>query len=105
VTWVFVSPWFVRQGEGTALLDAAVRALIRLGYSELVPVNESPALGTVLIPKFGRLELGSIRVVLAWRFRFRFGHPHGGHRRHDQCQGSRNPGSEPKPHSIFHPQG
>jgi len=31
LTWVFVSPWFARQGLGTALLDEAVRALIRRG--------------------------------------------------------------------------
>jgi len=35
LTWVFVSPWFARQGVGTSLLDVAVRALIRLGYEEL----------------------------------------------------------------------
>lgn len=35
LTWVFVSPWFARQGVGMALLDEAVRALMRLGYSEL----------------------------------------------------------------------
>jgi GNAT superfamily N-acetyltransferase len=35
LTWLFVSPWFTRQGVGTALLDAAVRALVGLGYQEL----------------------------------------------------------------------
>jgi GNAT superfamily N-acetyltransferase len=35
LTWIFVSPWFARSGVGTALLDAAVRGLVRLGYTEL----------------------------------------------------------------------
>ena len=35
LTWVFVSPWHARRGVGTALLDAAVRALAGLGYPEL----------------------------------------------------------------------
>ena len=36
LTWIFVSPWFARHGIGTALLDAAVQVLLRLGYKELV---------------------------------------------------------------------
>jgi len=35
LTWAFVSPWFARQSVGTALLDAAVHALMRVGYTEL----------------------------------------------------------------------
>jgi GNAT superfamily N-acetyltransferase len=35
VTWVFVSPLFTGQGVGTALLNAAVRQLLALGYTEL----------------------------------------------------------------------
>lgn len=35
VTWVFVSPWHVGHGVGTALLAAAVREVLRLGYREL----------------------------------------------------------------------
>lgn len=35
LTWVFVGPWHARFGVGTALLDAAVRALIQLGYWQL----------------------------------------------------------------------
>jgi hypothetical protein len=35
LTWVFVSPWESRQGLGTALLAASVRALLELGYPRL----------------------------------------------------------------------
>ena len=35
LTWVFVSPWHVGRGVGTALLNAAARALLALGYTEL----------------------------------------------------------------------
>jgi len=35
LTWAFVGPWHARQGVGTALLDTAVQALARLGYSDL----------------------------------------------------------------------
>ena len=35
VTWVFVSPHFTGDGVGTALLNAAVRQLLDLGYTEL----------------------------------------------------------------------
>ncbi len=35
VTWVFVSPWDTRHGIGTALLDAAVQALLQRGYDRL----------------------------------------------------------------------
>ncbi len=35
VAWVFVSPWDTRQGIGTALLDAAVQALMQDGYARL----------------------------------------------------------------------
>ena len=31
MTWIFVSPWDARHGIGTALLDAAVQALLRRG--------------------------------------------------------------------------
>ena len=48
LTWVMVSPWFARQGVGTALLDAAIRALVGQGYSELASTfllgNESSTL-------------------------------------------------------------
>ena len=36
LTWIFVSPWFARHGIGTALLNAAVQVLLRLGCKELV---------------------------------------------------------------------
>jgi GNAT superfamily N-acetyltransferase len=35
VTWIFVSPWYARHGIGTALLDAAVQALLLRGYDRL----------------------------------------------------------------------
>jgi len=35
LTWAFVSPWYARQGLGTALLTETVRELTRLGYGEL----------------------------------------------------------------------
>jgi GNAT superfamily N-acetyltransferase len=35
LTWIFVAPFHARQGVGMALLDMAVRALLRLGYKEL----------------------------------------------------------------------
>jgi hypothetical protein len=35
LTWVFVSPWEVRRGVGTALLAASIRALMELGYPQL----------------------------------------------------------------------
>jgi hypothetical protein len=35
LTWVFVNPWHERLGLGTALLRAAVRELLALGYAEL----------------------------------------------------------------------
>jgi len=35
IAWIFVSPWDVRHGIGTALLDAAVQALLQLGYARL----------------------------------------------------------------------
>jgi GNAT superfamily N-acetyltransferase len=35
VTWIFVSPFFTGEGVGTALLNAAVRQLLALGYTEL----------------------------------------------------------------------
>ena len=48
LTWIFVGPWHARFGVGTALLDATVRALIRLEYSELTSTfllgNESSTL-------------------------------------------------------------
>ncbi len=36
LTWIFVEPLWSGQGTGTALLAAAVRALLALGFSELV---------------------------------------------------------------------
>jgi len=36
LTWVFVSPWQSGQGVGTALLAAAVNALVRMGFQELL---------------------------------------------------------------------
>ena len=65
LTWVFVSPWHARQGVGMALLDAAVRALAGLGYSELASTflvgNESSMLwhwraGFRLLPYPGSLR-------------------------------------------------
>ena len=48
LTWVFVGPFHTRRGVGTALLDHAVQALRRLGYSRLVSAflvgNESSML-------------------------------------------------------------
>ena len=48
LTWIFVSPWQAGYGVGMALLDAAVQALIRLGYRELASTfllgNESSTL-------------------------------------------------------------
>jgi GNAT superfamily N-acetyltransferase len=35
VTWVFVSPFFTGEGVGTALLNAAARQLLDMGYTEL----------------------------------------------------------------------
>jgi len=35
LTWVFVSPWFSRQGVGMAMLDEVVESLRRLGCAEL----------------------------------------------------------------------
>jgi GNAT superfamily N-acetyltransferase len=35
VTWVFVSPYYKGEGVGTALLNAAARQLLALGYTEL----------------------------------------------------------------------
>jgi hypothetical protein len=66
LTWVFVSPWFARHGVGTALLDEAVRALMRLGYSELASTfllgNESSTLwhwraGFRCLPYFGSMRV------------------------------------------------
>jgi hypothetical protein len=36
LTWVFVSPWKAGQGVGTTLLVAAGKALLRLGYGQLL---------------------------------------------------------------------
>lgn len=48
LTWIFVGPWHARLGVGTALLDAAVQALLGLGYSQLASTflvgNESSTL-------------------------------------------------------------
>jgi GNAT superfamily N-acetyltransferase len=35
LTWIFVGPWHAGHGVGTALLAAAVRELLALGYKEL----------------------------------------------------------------------
>ena len=48
LTWIFVSHWHARHGVGSALLDGAVKALLQLGYKELVSTflmgNESSML-------------------------------------------------------------
>jgi GNAT superfamily N-acetyltransferase len=48
LTWIFVAPFYSRQGLGMALLDMAVKALLRLGYKELASTfllgNESSML-------------------------------------------------------------
>jgi len=48
VTWIFVVPSCTRQGVGTALLQAAVQPLVRLGYTRLASTflvgNESSTL-------------------------------------------------------------
>ncbi len=50
LTWVFVHPFLTSRGVGTALLDAAGRALLQLGYRELASTfllgNDSTMLGT-----------------------------------------------------------
>ena len=35
LTWVFVGPFHAGEGVGTTLLDAAVRALLEMGYAQL----------------------------------------------------------------------
>jgi hypothetical protein len=35
LTWVFVGPWYAKQGIGSALLAHSVNALLRLGYRDL----------------------------------------------------------------------
>jgi hypothetical protein len=48
LTWIFVGPWFVEQGVGSAMLAAATNALLALGYRELASTfllgNDSSAL-------------------------------------------------------------
>ena len=48
LTWIFVGPFQARQGIGTALLGAAARALLRLGFARLASTflvgNESSML-------------------------------------------------------------
>jgi GNAT superfamily N-acetyltransferase len=48
VTWIFVAPFHARYGVGTALLDAAVQALLRFGHAKLFSTvligNESSTL-------------------------------------------------------------
>jgi GNAT superfamily N-acetyltransferase len=48
LTWIFVHPWAAGQGVGTALLHAATRRLLDLGYTELASTfllgNDSSAL-------------------------------------------------------------
>jgi hypothetical protein len=48
LTWIFVGPWHARLGVGTALLDAAVQAMLPLGYCQLASTfllgNESSTL-------------------------------------------------------------
>jgi ribosomal protein S18 acetylase RimI-like enzyme len=48
LTWIFVSPWVRGEGTGTALLAAAVRELLALGYTQLATTflagNESSML-------------------------------------------------------------
>jgi GNAT superfamily N-acetyltransferase len=48
LTWIFVGPWHKGEGTGTALLAAAVRELLALGYKELastfLSANESSML-------------------------------------------------------------
>jgi GNAT superfamily N-acetyltransferase len=48
LTWIFVGPRFARHGIGTALLDTAVQALLRLGHGKLASTflvgNESSTL-------------------------------------------------------------
>jgi GNAT superfamily N-acetyltransferase len=67
LTWIFVSPWHARLGVGTALLHAAVRELIQLGYTELASTlllgNES---STLWHWRMGFRPLpypGSVRVI------------------------------------------
>lgn len=36
LTWIFVSPWFKGHGLGSRLLDSAARALLELGFTELL---------------------------------------------------------------------
>jgi GNAT superfamily N-acetyltransferase len=48
LTWIFVSPLFTGEGVGTALLDAAVRGLLSMGFTKLATTflagNESSTL-------------------------------------------------------------
>ncbi len=48
LTWIFVHPFAAGQGAGTALLRAATRGLLALGYAELASTfllgNESSTL-------------------------------------------------------------
>lgn len=67
LTWIFVSPWHVREAVGTTLLAQSVQALLQLGYSELLSTfllgNDSSMLwhwrlGFRLLP-----YPGSMRVI------------------------------------------
>ena len=66
LTWIFVGPWHAGYGVGIALLEAAVKALLRLGYQELASTfllgNESSTLwhwraGFRLLPYPGSMRL------------------------------------------------
>lgn len=75
LTWIFISPWYGGHGVGTALPDASVRELLRLGYTELASTfllgNESSTLwhwrmGFQLLPYLGSMRLIREQVRRDW---------------------------------------